>query len=69
MSLIERRLTYSSGTGPNKYTFVVYVDPDSNLFIIDIVTPTGTFNFDTGTLPQSVIVDMNNALTEVAGPP
>lgn len=65
-TLTERRFTYTSGSGSDQYAFVVYVDPNSHLFIVDIVTPTGSFNFDSSSLPQSVVVDMNSALTEVA---
>lgn len=64
--LTTRQYSFESGTGANKYTFVVYVDSDDNLSIKDIATPTGVFNFDSGSLPESVIRDMDGALDTVS---
>ena len=64
-TLTERRFQFDSGTGNNKYTFTIYVNQDDDLFVTDIQTPTGTFDFDSDKLPESVIRDMDAALDTV----
>jgi hypothetical protein len=64
-TLTERRFSFESGTGANKYTFVIFVNADDDMFVTDITTPNGTFNFDSGMLPESVARDIDAALDTV----
>jgi len=64
-TLTERIFTFSSGAGVNKYTFEIKVTSNEDLFILNIVTPNGTYNWDSGSLPESVIRDMDGALDTV----
>ena len=55
-------VSFESGTGVNQYTFVIFVNGDDEMYVTDIRTPTGTFNFDSGMLPESVARDIDAAL-------
>ena len=57
--------TYQSGVAPSAYTFDVVYDENGLIFVRTIITPTGNICSTTLGLPQSVIDDINSAITQV----
>lgn len=57
--------TYTSGTGTSQYRFTVVVDLNGVVSVRDIVTPYGLVMDSMVRLPQSVISDITDAMTQV----
>lgn len=57
--------TYTSGTGTSQYRFTVVVDLNGVVSVRDIVTPYGLVMDSMVRLPQSVISDVTDAMTQV----
>ena len=57
--------TYTSGTGTSQYRFTVVVDLNGIVSVRDIVTPYGLVMDSMVRLPQSVVSDITDAMTQV----
>lgn len=57
--------TYTSGTGTSQYRFTVVVDLNGIVSVRDIVTPYGLVMDSMVRLPQSVISDITDAMSQV----
>lgn len=57
--------TYTSGTGTSQYRFTVVVDLNGVVSVRDIVTPYGLVMDSMVRLPQSVVSDITDAMTQV----
>jgi len=57
--------TYTSGSGQNKYRFTVYVDQAGNVSVRDMTSPYGLIMDSMTRLPQSVVTDIQSAMSQV----
>ena len=64
---IQSDFTYRSGPPSQAYTFTVVVDQSGTLGIRNIQSPYGLIIDSMTKVPQSVIDDMNAAITQVEG--
>lgn len=57
--------TYTSGTGQSQYRFTIVVDLNGVVSVRDIVTPFGLVMDSMVRLPQSVVSDITDAMSQV----
>lgn len=57
--------TYTSGTGQSQYRFTIVVDLNGVVSVRDIVTPFGLIMDSMVRLPQSVVSDITDAMSQV----
>lgn len=62
---IQSDFTYRSGVGAQAYTFTIVEDQSGSLGVRDIQSPFGLLLDSMTRVPQSVIDDMNSAITQV----
>lgn len=57
--------TYTSGSGRQQYRYTVVVDQNGVVSVRDIVTPTGLIMDTMTRLPQSVVSDVTDSMTQL----
>lgn len=67
MALVRRQseFVFTSGTSTQYYTFTIAVDGNNLITVTDIETPSGTLCDAGSSLPQSVLDDIQTAISQV----